>query len=142
MLCIYIEKWYNIMYNFENTLYLAESGNIMDFNEILTKIKADENRVNQTFSGNMTLYQRFLKKFPDDSTYASLCAAVDAGDTAQIEMGAHTLKGIAGNLGIGDLFALSTELLAEVRNGNKDITPTMEKLTAEYERVVSYIAQL
>jgi Hpt domain. len=91
----------------------------------------------------MTLYQRFLKKFPADPTYASLCEAVKNGDAKPIEVAAHTMKGLAGNLGLGILFSLSTELLGEVRNGNDDaVAPLMEKLTAEYERVISYIGFL
>ncbi|MBR2942072.1 MAG: Hpt domain-containing protein [Clostridia bacterium] len=52
---------------------------------------------------NRTLYVRFLLCFCEDSTFLSLNSAIAAGDSAAAFRHAHTLKGLAAQLGLMDL---------------------------------------
>lgn len=115
----------------------------MDINEVLEELAIDKNRIQQTFSGNMTLYKRFLVKFVNDPTFTSLCDAVDSKDLKAIEIAAHTLKGITGNLGLDSLFNLSTDILACARNGNESEIPLlMNQGKEEYNRIIPYIQKI
>lgn len=116
---------------------------IMDINEVLAELAIDKNRIQQTFSGNMNLYKRFLVKFVNDPTFTSLCDAVESNDLHAIEIAAHTLKGITGNLGLEPLFNFSTDILSCTRNGNESgIALLMEQAKEEYDRIIPYIQKI
>lgn len=55
--------------------------------------------VKDRFCGNENLLEKFVVKFLKDPTYKNLEGSVNEGDRQGIEMNAHTLKGVAGNLG-------------------------------------------
>lgn len=64
------------------------------------------------------LVERFLKKFPDDQSYSSLCEAFAQNDVKTAFCAAHTLKGICQNLAIANLaqpLCTMTELLRAER---------------------------
>lgn len=112
----------------------------MDINEILDELKIDKKRIQQTFSGNIALYKKFLLKFADDSTFNSLCEAVQKKDSKAIEMAAHTLKGVAGNLGLDSLSNLSSDIVSSIRSGNTNEIPgIMEKIKEEYNNIVKQL---
>lgn len=67
------------------------------------------------FMGNENLLKKFVKNFPDDPTYGRLCEAMEAKDWPQVEMSAHTLKGVAANLSFSKLFQASADLVSVIR---------------------------
>lgn len=68
--------------------------------------------------GGMTfLYEKLLKKFTDDVTFHELREAVEKQDPKGIEMYAHTLKGVAANLGFVPLADVSNAIVSAVRCG-------------------------
>ena len=67
------------------------------------------------FMGNENLLKKFVKNFPDDPTYGRLCEAMEAKDWPQVEMSAHTLKGVAANLSFSKLFQASADLVPVYR---------------------------
>ena len=95
------------------------------------------------FSGNRMLYRRFLQKFPSDQTFLKLKDAVASQDFPAVETTAHTLKGVAGNLGFSLLFEKSAELVDVVRNGETDHVPSLfADVETEYQRVINGISAI
>lgn len=94
------------------------------------------------FAGNVALYQKFLSKFIDDKSYEEFKASLANGDFTAAEGAIHTLKGVAGNLGMTDLFEISNTILTQMRAGNNDNAQLVEKLDAEYDRVIQVLNSL
>ncbi|MDO4516819.1 MAG: Hpt domain-containing protein [Bacillota bacterium] len=62
------------------------------------------------------MIEKFIGKFLQDDSYSQLCAAFAAGNCEESFRAAHTLKGVAGNLGFTRLMhsaSLLTEALRE-----------------------------
>ena len=53
---------------------------------------------------------RFVKKYPANPSFDELCEAVDRSDWESAFRAAHTLKGVAQNLGFDRLYAVSVPL--------------------------------
>lgn len=53
--------------------------------------------------GSIAAVERFLRMFAGDDTFAMLQAAMSAGDARRAFRAAHTLKGLAANLGLVQL---------------------------------------
>jgi HPt (histidine-containing phosphotransfer) domain-containing protein len=74
----------------------------------------------ERFAGNEALYEKFLKKFTADATFPNLKAAMEGADDEEKKRAAHSMKGVAANLGFLSLqkAALETETcLKENRAG-------------------------
>ena len=71
---------------------------------------------------NDALVEKFIMKFPSDKTMDAMLAALENNDTQQIFQAAHTMKGIAANLGFTRLCKASSELTEQLR-GKTDVTP-------------------
>lgn len=75
--------------------------------------------------------KKFVLKLPEDDSFARLSTAM-AGDDAELAfMGAHTMKGIAMNLGLTGLAETAGALTEELRQGT--ITPDSRSLFKELE---------
>lgn len=62
------------------------------------------------------MIQKFLLKFLDDPSYNLLKTALAEGDIPTAFRAAHTLKGIGGSLGLGNLTTAAVALTEELRN--------------------------
>lgn len=85
----------------------------------------------ERFMGDEEMFERFLHKFMQGSTYTRLCTAIWEKDGENAFRAAHTLKGIAGNLSMRRLF-LALEPLVEALRGRdmtraKELMPTVEQ---------------
>ena len=91
----------------------TERDQIMDnFKEIFAAYGVDYDATLRRFAGNMALYLRVLGMLPNDKSLEKLGAAIDSGDLDSAFEAAHTLKGVAGNLGLAPMFeAVHTCLL-------------------------------
>ena len=91
----------------------------------------------ERFMGNDALYQKFLGKFLNDSSFDEFCQALKAGDISQAEKAVHTLKGTAGNLSIMTVYQLADQTVKALRAGAAadDIRPLAEQLASAYEKV-------
>ena len=58
---------------------------------------------------------RFVKKYPANPSFDELCEAVDRSDWESAFRAAHTLKGVAQNLGFDRLYAVSVPLTEAMR---------------------------
>ena len=97
----------------------------------------------QRFLGNDMLANRFLKTFVDEKTYVQLCSAIEQENYQDIENLAHTLKGIAGNLGLKSIFEDSDRIVKTIRmNQYEKVQPSFEQLQQDYHQVVEVLKQL
>ena len=58
-----------------------------DYEDVLSRLRSE------------VLVRKFALKFLDDDSYANLKAAMESGNAPEAFRGAHTLKGVAQNLG-------------------------------------------
>jgi len=85
---------------------------------------------------------RFTLMFPQDDTYNALRTAYANGDIHAAFMAAHSLKGMAVNLGFSDLYHAASAVTEEFRDGQVSdrIESEMQLCQDEYEKVCRAIA--
>ena len=104
----------------------------------------------RVMSGNVPFYRRMLKKFAasERDFFAGFRAALQSGDASAATRAAHTLKGLAGNLGAKNLQeqagALERACMAEPRDkaAMAVIVPLVDVVAAELALVVAGIDKL
>ena len=95
------------------------------------------------FAGNEMLLVRFVKKFPSDTSFSNLAEAVKNSDYDSAEMYAHTIKGVAANLGLNYLSEKSADIVAAVRAKDYEaVSPAFEEMSQLYADIVSDIGNL
>lgn len=95
------------------------------------------------FMNNENLYEKILFKFPADPSFPELKKKIAEGDVQASFMYAHTLKGVAGNLGLAHLFHLASLLTDELRNGHIENAPhLMNDLNEQYEAICNFIMKI
>lgn len=115
----------------------------MTLQEAANCLEIDLDTVIARFSGNEALYLRFLKKMPSDPTFFSLLTAVENQDYPEIEREAHTLKGVAANLGLDRLRFSSDRLVQAVRGQEYNEIPGLfEQVRAAHEKMAYVLGQL
>ncbi len=86
------------------------------------------------------MVERFLLRFPDDRSYADLVKGLSERNGEAAFRAAHTLKGVASNLGLKALFVPASAMAEALRGGWNDEAPGMlAAVTVAYERVVKAI---
>lgn len=68
---------------------------------------------------NVTILEHFLGKYAKDPTFENFLNALDKKDLENAFLSAHTLKGIALNLGFGNLQSAASELTESLRSREK-----------------------
>ena len=66
---------------------------------------------------NAKLYVKLLTKFRNDTNLGALEADIAAGDMEKAQNAAHTIKGVAANLSLTELFKQSLELETQIKAG-------------------------
>jgi PAS domain S-box-containing protein len=81
-------------------------------------------------AGNERLYRRLLQQFAvkESDTDMRIGEALSRGDREGAERLAHTLKGLAGNLGIGGVQAAAARLEKAIRDGDAQVLEFLAKL--------------
>lgn len=111
--------------------------------QALESIGVDIQQTLARFAGNEMLLTRFLKKFPDDETFNRLTAAIDSGDVKAVFEQAHTLKGVAGNLGLGKVFDAVDPVVESARAGDLDTAKAaFPPVKLYYEEAVTVIRSI
>jgi HPt (histidine-containing phosphotransfer) domain-containing protein len=64
---------------------------------------------------NTKLYAKLLGKFKADTNLADLAAYLSAGDLEKAQVSAHTLKGLAANLSLTELFERTRDLESQIK---------------------------
>jgi HPt (histidine-containing phosphotransfer) domain-containing protein len=70
---------------------------------------------------NAKLYIRLLTKFKADTKLDELSAQLEAGDYEKAQVAAHTIKGVAANLSLIELFEKIRDLESQIKE--KSIQP-------------------
>ena len=113
--------------------------------EQLETVGVQYDEVLKRFMGKEDFYLRMLKKFLNDHNYDGLKQAVERKDWKEAFVYAHTVKGLCGNLGLGNLLEHVSALTEEVRSEPYDeqrIVGGMQDVTAAYEQTVAVIQAL
>ena len=76
----------------------------MGLKEVMEELGMDYEGVLNRFGGSSALAERILRKFPNDPSFAGLQEAVKTENGDGMLTYAHTLKGVAGNLGFERLY--------------------------------------
>jgi HPt (histidine-containing phosphotransfer) domain-containing protein len=82
---------------------------------------------------NGKLYARLLEKFKVDGSMANLEAQMSAGDMEKARVAAHTLKGLAANLSLTELFEQTRDLETQIKEGalREDALDVVKSVYAE-----------
>lgn len=113
----------------------------MEFQELCAKLSIDYPTTLARFSGNEALLRRFLLRFPSDATFSQLEAAQAAGDLPAVERTAHTLKGVAANLGLSELQNVCDQLVQAVRRGDTAAIPALYRQVETVHHAVVELLQ-
>ena len=88
----------------------------MELEELYQKIGGDLKNVMKRIP-NEAMIGKFVRKYANDPTYNRLTAAVEAKNWKDAFLAAHTLKGVAQNLGFDALYRASSALTEHLRGG-------------------------
>ena len=83
---------------------MADNVVYIDFNEGVKRVM-----------NNAKLYVKLLTKFKNDTNTEALSAAMAAGDLENAQIQAHTIKGIAANLSLMELYKQVLELENQIK---------------------------
>lgn len=114
----------------------------MNLEEAMTTAGVDYEITLNRFSNNEKLLEKFVRKFPGDATFSNLQEAVSEKRYPEIERAAHTLKGIAANLGFQNLSELNAEIVNLIRSGqfaDKELEGVFSKISGEYEKIIDCV---
>ena len=113
------------------------------FPECFAAYGADHRDTMARFLGSESLYLRFLDMLPQDENLRKLGAALADGDLERAFLAAHTLKGVAQNLGMDRLYKTAATLCDAVR-GPKPLEDASlwPPVVAAHEEVLAAIREL
>ena len=104
-----------------------------DYDDVISRLRTDD-RV-----------KKFLLKVLDDTSFSTLCKALEEKNIEEAFRAAHTLKGVCKNLSIDNL-AYSASNLTEALRGRKDygddIDPLFKKVKKDYALTMACIQML
>lgn len=86
------------------------------------------------FMGKRELYKKFLMKFKDDHNCESIVEHVKNQNYEEAFNSAHTLKGVAGNLGLDPIYKGASEI-TELLRGKQPEEVDKEKVDATLEEL-------
>ena len=93
--------------------------------------------------GGADATRRFLRLFPLDDSFPQLSEALGRGDVQTAFRAAHTLKGVAANLGLERLRALASDMTEYLRRG--DLSGAQARLAeteTAYRQVLAVLEEL
>lgn len=91
----------------------------------------------ERFVNSEELYMECLEMLTKDESLSLLEARLSEGNLRGAFEAAHTLKGVAANMGLTPLTQAADALVAPLRTGTqKDYTPDLNRLKAEFSRII------
>lgn len=92
------------------------------------------------FVGKREIYEKYLTKFLQDEHVKDAARAYEERDFHEMLEQTHALKGVAGTLGMTNLYEISSEIVKNLRDDETEgLTEKMEKLLNECERLKTLI---
>jgi PAS domain S-box-containing protein len=94
-------------------------------------------------AGNKRLYRDLLVHFAAKQADAGsqILASIESGDRKLAERIAHTVKGVAGNLGLARVFSAAEKLERAIREAHENVRVLVEEFTQVLSRQVEAIQQ-
>jgi two-component system sensor histidine kinase/response regulator len=94
-------------------------------------------------AGNKRLYRDLLVQFAVQQcdAGAKILAAIKIGDYKLAERMAHTIKGVAGNIGLGQVFTAAGKLERAIREGDAVVPAVLGEFTQVLSRQIQSISQ-
>ena len=96
-----------------------------------------------TLLPSQRLVEKFVAKFPNDDSYDTLCEAMARQDRTEAFRAAHTLKGVAANLGFSRLTNSASQLTEALRPESAvvcQLSPSlMDAVTQDYRATMDAI---
>jgi HPt (histidine-containing phosphotransfer) domain-containing protein len=90
---------------------------------------------------NAKLYRKLLAKFKAENNLNELAAALNAGDYEKAQGAAHTIKGIAANLSLSELYKQSLDVETQIKG--KSVAPgTMDALSGCFTATLEAIEKV
>lgn len=111
----------------------------MNDEQLLASLKeygADIDVALDRFMDDVELYRRCLKSFINDKNLDLLDVSLRDKDCKKAFFASHTLKGVAGNLGLGPMYDAIDDVVEPLRGGR------CEGLEVEYEIMLKELARL
>ena len=114
------------------------------FQTIFNAYGGDNSTAMGRFFGNEGMYLRFLDMFFQDESFQQLENALDAGDLKDAFAAAHTLKGVAGNMGLTPFYEAVCVIVERLRTEEprKDYPVLCKAIEAEFYRAELFRKQL
>lgn len=115
----------------------------MNLEMLCNKLEIDMEKALARFAGNQMLYVRFLKKLNEDPTFEGLKYSVEQRKMEDVEKDAHTLKGVAFNLGLDRLGLCADQIVQAVRRGEfSRVDELFLECEKEYENIKKGLMEL
>lgn len=116
----------------------------MTVKECYDQMGADYKGVYERLGKNEQLVEHFFRRFAQDPSFAALKEAHEKQDQEAEFRAVHTLKGVCINLGLTNLYSVSSDLTEALRNGKPE--PEVEeqlyqKVEQEYQKVIEAIEE-
>lgn len=110
---------------------------------MLVRLGVDVESILDSFCNNDEAYINCLKKFINDQSYNRMLQGIEKSNATEAFEGAHSLKGISGNMGFAELYNETATITEVFRTGNLDYeVDNLDKLKQAYERVIETINTL
>ena len=107
---------------------------------LLIAANVDYENGKKRFAGNTVLYEKYLRKFKEDTHYEAVKSTFAAGDYETLLKEAHTLKGVAGTLGLLDIYQTSSDIVTALRTeGKEEIPELINRLQLAYEKIIGLL---
>lgn len=101
----------------DNALYRDKEVESMNLEELYKSLHGDYAEVKARLMSDR-LVEKFVLKFPSDSSMQQLRDAIASGDLATAFRAVHTLKGVAANLSFSELRETASALTEQLRRGD------------------------
>lgn len=92
---------------------------MQSFRKILESYGVNYGETMARFMGNEAFYLNILRKLPQDQNLGGLGTALDDGNLAVAFEAAHTIKGLAGNLGLRPIYEAVSAMVEPLRAREK-----------------------
>ena len=114
------------------------------FQEKFNAYGGDYSDTMRRFMGNEAMYLRFLDMLFEDESLQKLGEALKAGNTPDAFAAAHTLKGVAANMGLTPLYQAVCAIVEPLRAGEarEDYPALYQAIQTEFQRVDLLFKQL
>ncbi len=111
--------------------------------DALVSLGVDVTGTLERLGGSEAIYKKFLKKFIDDATFPALKSAMESADNELKAKSAHSVKGVAANLGLVPLqkAALETETCLK-ENRPEDAQRAFENAEKIYNEITAILRKL